>query len=54
MIVVAREVLLINVEVVISIEFPELAVDNVKVLVAEVRHDLIDVFFLLQQLYHFH
>jgi hypothetical protein len=34
----------------ITIQLPELAVDDVKVLVAEERHNLIDVFLLLQQL----
>ena len=48
----ARQVVLANVEIVISVQLPEFAVDNVEVLVAEVLRNLIDVLLLLQQLQH--
>ena len=49
MVVMAGEVLLVDEEVVVFVQFPELAVDDVEVLVGEVVSDLIDVVLLLQQ-----
>lgn len=49
MIVVPGQVSLIDEEVVIFIQFPKLAIDDVKVLVAEEVCDLVDVILLLQQ-----
>lgn len=46
------QILLVNVEIMIAIQLPKFAIDDVKVLVAEIRHDLIDVLLLLQQLNH--
>lgn len=50
MIVVPRQIVLIDEQVVIAIQLPELAVDDVKVFVAKVRHDLVDVLLLFEQL----
>ena len=49
MIVVAGEIFLVDEEIVVLVQLPELAVDDVKVFVAEEIGDLIDVLFVLQQ-----
>lgn len=49
MVVVPRQVLGVDVEVVVGVQLPELAVDDVEVLVGEVVGDLVDVVLLLQQ-----
>lgn len=54
MVVMSRQILLVNEQVVVAVQLPELAVDDVEVLVAEVGHDLVDVLLLFQQLYHLH
>lgn len=54
MIIMPCQIQLINIKVMISIQLPELAVNHVKVFIAEERHDLIDILLLLQQLDHFH
>lgn len=48
-IVVSRQVFGVNVQVMVSVQFPKLAVDDVEVLVGEVVSDLVDVVLLLQQ-----
>ena len=48
-VVVPRQVLGVNVEVMIGIQLPELAVDDVEVFVGEVVGDLVDVVFFFQQ-----
>ncbi len=48
-IVVAGQILFVDEEVVILVELPELAVDDVKVFVAEEVGDLVDVVLLLEQ-----
>lgn len=49
MVVVSRQVFGVDVEVVVSVQLPELAVDNVEVLVREVVGDLVDVVLFFQQ-----
>lgn len=49
MVVVSRQVFGVDVEVVVAVQLPELAVDDVEVLVREVVGDLVDVVLLLQQ-----
>jgi hypothetical protein len=46
---VSREVLRVNDQIVVRIELPELAVDDVKVFVGEEIGDLVDVWLILQQ-----
>ena len=46
---VSREVLSVNDQIVVCIQLPELAVDDVKVLVGEEISDLVDVWLVLQQ-----
>ena len=48
-VVVSGEVLSVDEEVVVLVELPELAVDDVEVLVAEEVGDLVDVLLLLEQ-----
>ena len=48
MIGVSREVLRINDEVVICVKFPELAVDDVEMLIGEVVSHSINILFFLQ------
>ena len=48
-IVVPGQILLVDKEVVVLVQLPELAVNDVKMLVAEEIGDLVDVFFLFQQ-----
>lgn len=49
MVVVSRKVFGVDVEVVVSVQLPELAVDDVEVLVREVVGDLVDVVLFFQQ-----
>lgn len=49
MVVVSRQVFGVNVEVVVSVQLPKLAVDDVEVLVREVVGDLVDVVLLFEQ-----
>lgn len=49
MVVVSTQVFGVNVEVMVGVQLPELAVDDVEVFVGEVVSDLIDVVLLLQQ-----
>lgn len=49
MIVVSRQIILVYVQVVVAVQFPELAIDDIKVLVAEESHDLVDVLLVLEQ-----
>ena len=49
MIVVTGQIFLVDEQIVILVQFPELAVDDVKVFVAEEIRDLIDVVLVLQQ-----
>ena len=44
---VSREVLSINNQIMVSIELPELAVDDVKVFIGEEIGDLVDVWLIL-------
>lgn len=48
-VIVSSQVFRVNVEVMVSIKLPELAVDDVEVFVREVVSDLVDVVLLLQQ-----
>lgn len=49
MVVVSRQVFRVDVEVMVGVQLPELAVDDIEVFVGEVICDLIDVVLLLQQ-----
>lgn len=49
MVVVSGQVFGVNVEVVVGVQFPELAVDDIEVLIGEVVSDLVDVVLLLEQ-----
>lgn len=49
MVVVSRQVFGVNVEVVVGVQLPELAVDDIEVFVGEVVSDLVDVVLLFQQ-----
>jgi len=51
MIVVSTEVLLTDQQVVVAVELPELAVDDVEMLVREIVGDLINVVLTLQPTY---
>lgn len=46
MIVVSGKIILINKQIMITIQFPEFAINYVKVFVTEIGHDLIDIFLL--------
>lgn len=48
-IVVPGQILFVDKEVVVLVQLPELAVNDVKMFVAEEIGDLVDVFFLFQQ-----
>lgn len=50
MIVVPCKIILIDEKVMITIQFPEFAINNVKVFITEIGHDLIDILFLFKQL----
>jgi len=52
MVTVLGEILLVDQQVVILVQFPELAVDHIEVLVAKEGHYLIDILLLLQQTDH--
>ncbi len=52
MVVVSGEVLFADEEIVIRVELPELAVDDVEVFVREEVHHLVDVVLLVQQRQH--
>ncbi len=49
MVVVSRQVFGVDVKVVVGVQLPELAVDDVEVFIREVVRDLVDVVLLLQQ-----
>lgn len=49
-VVVAGQVVLINKQIVVSIQFPEFAVNHVEMFVTEVGHYLVNIFLLFQQL----
>lgn len=49
MVVVSCQVLGINVEVMVSVQLPELAVDDIEVFVGEVVCDLVDVVLFFQE-----
>lgn len=49
LVVVPCKVLLVNVEVVVSVQLPELAVDNVEMLVREELRQLVHILLLVQQ-----
>lgn len=48
-VVVSAQVFGIDVQVVVGVQLPKLAVDDVEVFIGEVVGDLVDVFLLLQQ-----
>jgi hypothetical protein len=48
-VIVTGQIFLVDKEIVIFIQLPELAVDDVKVLVAEIVGDLVNVLLVLQQ-----
>ncbi len=48
-VVVPSQILLIDKEVVVFVQLPELAVDDVEMLITEIIGDLVDVFLLFQQ-----
>lgn len=50
MVTVTSEILLVDVQVVVPVEFPKFTVNDVEVLVAEVRRNLVDVLLLFQKL----
>jgi len=52
MIAVLGQILLVDQQVVVLVQFPKLAVNHVEVLVAKEGHYLIDVLFFLQQTDH--
>ena len=47
MVIVSGQVLSVNEQVMVLVKLPELAVDNIKVLVAEIVCDLVYVLFVL-------
>lgn len=49
MVIVSRQVFGVNVEVMVGVQLPELAVDDVEVFVGEVICDLVDIVLLFQQ-----
>lgn len=49
MVVVSCQVFGVNVQVMVSVQLPKLAVDDVEMLVGEVVSDLVDVVLLLQE-----
>lgn len=49
MVVVPCQVLLVDVEVVVGVQFPELTVDDIKMFIREEVCQLVDVVLLLQQ-----
>lgn len=49
LVVVPCQVFLVNIEVVISVKLPELAVDDIKMFIGEVLRQLVHIFLLLQQ-----
>lgn len=49
MVIVSGQVFRVDVQVMVGVQLPELAVDDVEVLVGEVVGDLVDVVLLLQQ-----
>lgn len=50
MIIVPRQIVQVNEQIVVAIQLPEFAVNHIEMFVAEIGHDLVDIFFLLQQL----
>lgn len=51
MVWVTSQVVLVNEQVVVTVQLPKLAVDDVEVLITEVLRDLIDIVFHLQCFY---
>jgi hypothetical protein len=51
MITVSCQILLINVEIMVSVQLPELTVDDIEMLIAEICSHLVDVFFFFKELY---
>lgn len=49
-VIVSGKIVLINEQIMITIQFPKFAINYVKVFVTEIGHNLIDIFFLFQQL----
>lgn len=49
LVVVLRQVSLVDVEVVVGVQLPELAVDDIEMLIGEEFCQLVHIFFLLQQ-----
>lgn len=49
LVIVLCQVLLVNVEVMVCVQLPELAVDNVEMFIGEELCELVHVFFLLKQ-----
>jgi len=48
-VIVTSQIFLVDKEIVIFIQLPELAVDDVEMLVTEIVGDLVDVFLVFQQ-----
>lgn len=49
MVVVSCQIFGVDVQVMVSVQLPKLAVDDVEVLIGEVVRDLVDVVLLLQE-----
>lgn len=51
MIVVPCQIVLINKQVMVAIQFPKFTIDDIEMFVAEVCHNLIDILLFFEQLY---
>lgn len=49
LIVVSSQIFLVYVEVMVSVQFPEFAINDIEMLIRKIISDLIDVFFLFQK-----
>lgn len=52
MIIVPRQIVQIDEQIVVAIQLPEFTVDHIEMFVAEIGHYLVDILFLFKQLQH--
>lgn len=52
MITVSRQILFVNVQIMVTVQLPELAVYDIEMLITKVCSHLVNVFLLLKKLYH--
>lgn len=48
MIIVSRQIVQINEQIVVAIQLPEFTVNHIEMFVTEIGHNLVDILFLLQ------